>query len=136
MKIMEIPFVELVGVKQENNTLSLEYKENLLNHLNTLHAGAQFTLAESASGIYLKELFPQLVDKVVPILRGSKIKYKKPVYKKLTAFANVDESQIEKFSELFNKKNRASIEVSVELIDTDKTIVSISSFSWFIQKII
>jgi hypothetical protein len=43
-----------------------------------LHAGAQFTLAETQSGLYLQTLFPELESQVIAILRESKMRYKKP----------------------------------------------------------
>ncbi|MCK4671138.1 MAG: DUF4442 domain-containing protein [Candidatus Aegiribacteria sp.] len=41
------------------------------NHLQTIHASAQFTLAETASGEMLRIELPELVGKVVPIFRDS-----------------------------------------------------------------
>jgi len=67
----------------------LEYKNDVLNHIKTIHASAQFTLAETASGACLQEIFPELKGKAVPILREAKIKYSKPASKKICTYANV-----------------------------------------------
>jgi len=135
MTIIDIPFVKLTGIEQEDNTLSLEFKKDVLNHLQTFHAGAQFTLAESASGYCLQQLFPELSSEVILVLRDANIKYKKPATRKLTAHASVSNEMIEKFMDGFKRKNRASIVVDVELVDPDNTISSRSSFTWFVQKI-
>ena len=135
MRAKDIPFVELVGVKQSGDALFLEYEKKISNHLKTIHAGAQYTLAETASGLYLQELFPDLVGKVVPILRESNIKYKKPALTKIKAFASVDDASKEKFNEQFEKKGRALLEVSVEVVDADSNVVANASFVWFVQKI-
>jgi acyl-coenzyme A thioesterase PaaI-like protein len=47
MKTTDIAFVKLTGIKQEEDNLSLEFNDNIQNHINTIHAGAQFTLAET-----------------------------------------------------------------------------------------
>ena len=135
MRATDIPFAELVGVKQSDDALSLEFEKKISNHLQTIHAGAQYTLAETASGLYLQELFPELVGKVVPILRESNIKYKKPASTSIKALAKIDDAKKEKFREMFAKKGRALLEVSVEVVDADSSIVANASFVWFVQKI-
>ena len=135
MNITKIPFAKLVGIEKDVDSLTLEYKKDVLNHLNTFHAGAQFSLAESASGMHLQELFPDLVGKVVPILRDANIKYKKPATKKLRAHASVSDEQIQKFTVLFSRKKRGTIVVDVKLVDADDITTSISTFTWFVQKI-
>jgi hypothetical protein len=44
LKATDILFVEYVDSKEENDELSVDFKENLLKHINTIHACAQFTL--------------------------------------------------------------------------------------------
>jgi acyl-coenzyme A thioesterase PaaI-like protein len=135
MKVTQIPFVNLVGIEQKENNLSLEYKNDILNHIQTIHASAQFTLAETQSGLYLQELFPELKGQVIPILRDSTMKFKKPALKKIFAYANISEENLIKFKEQFNKKKRATIEVNVEIKDTNNTLTSQASFTWFIQEL-
>ena len=133
MRAEDIPFAKFVGIEESEEGVSLSYKKELNNHLETLHAGAQYTLAETASGLLLQELFPELVGKVLPILRESNIKYKKPASKKIKALAKVDDAKKEKFSEQFLKKGRALLEVSVALSDADNGMVALASFVWFVQ---
>ena len=45
--ITDIPFVSHIGIRSEKDRLLLELKPDLSNHLDTLHAGAIYTLAES-----------------------------------------------------------------------------------------
>ncbi|HIP19900.1 MAG TPA: DUF4442 domain-containing protein [Sulfurimonas sp.] len=46
MKATDIAFVQLVGIKQNENHLSLENKKDIHNHIDTIHACAQVTLAK------------------------------------------------------------------------------------------
>jgi len=135
MKVTDIEFVKLVGIKQIENQLSLEYKKDVQNHINTIHASAQFTLAETQSGLYLQNLFPELEGLVIPLLRESNMKYKKPALKSITAFASVKDEDKEKFLEQFSKKGRASLSVSVEVKDSDGVCTAQGTFGWFISKI-
>jgi len=135
MNVTEIPFVKLLGIEQNGTKLSLPYRADMLNHIGTLHASAQFALAETQSGLFLKELFRELEGSVVPVLRDADIKYKKPAKEKIIAYADVSNESVEKFKELFSKKGRGVVTIDVELKDVDDTLTCKASFSWFIQKI-
>ena len=135
MKACDIEFVKLVGIEQSENNVSLAFKKDVLNHIESIHASAQFTLAETQSGLHLQELFPELVGKVIPILRESKIKYRKPALKNIVAFAFCSDESIEKFKVQFVKKGRATLSISVDVKDEDDVLTSLSEFVWFVQKI-
>ena len=135
MKATDIEFVKLVGIEQSEDSVSLAFKKNVLNHIESIHASAQFTLAETQSGLHLQKLFPQLVGKVVPMLRESKIKYKKPALKSIVAFAKCSDEDIEKFQIQFEKKGRATLVMGVEVQDSEGLICAISEFTWFVQKL-
>ncbi|MDF1878315.1 YiiD C-terminal domain-containing protein [Sulfurimonas sp. SAG-AH-194-C20] len=135
MRADEIEFVKLVGIEQSGDSVSLAYKKDVQSHINTIHASAQFTLAETQSGLYLQTLFPELEGKVIPLLRESSMKYKKPALKDITAFASVKDEDKEKFLELFERKGRASLSVAVEVKDSDGVCTAQGTFGWFISKI-
>ena len=135
MKATDIEFVKLVGIKQSQNSVSLAYKKDVLNHIESIHASAQFTLAETQSGLHLQETFPELVGTVVPMLRESHIKYKKPALNSIMAFAECSDENIAKFREQFDKKGRATLSVNVEIKDSEGVLTASSEFIWFVQKI-
>ncbi|HFD32863.1 MAG TPA: DUF4442 domain-containing protein [Gammaproteobacteria bacterium] len=136
MDVLEIPFVKKVGItKNKNNDLELPFTTDTHNHLQTMHASAQFTLAETASGELLQNLFPELVGKVIPVLRDAKVKFKKPAVKNIIAYPSITEEEIEKFNTQFVKKGRASISVNVEIKDSDNTVTCIANYNWFVQRI-
>ena len=136
MNVVEIPFVKKVGItKTNNNKLELAFSDDNHNHLETIHASAQFTLAETASGEFLQTLFPDLVGKVIPVLRDATVKFKKPAIKNIIAYPSISDETREKFDAQFSKKERASISVIVEIKDIKNTVTCIATFNWFIQKI-
>jgi len=133
MRVTDIEFVKLVGIKESENRLLLEYKNDVLNHVKSIHASAQFALAETQSGLHLQKLFPELVGKAIPLLRDSKIKYKKPALKELVATSTCRAEDIAKFKEQFEKKGRASLSLHVEVKDSDGVVTAVAEFSWFIH---
>lgn len=136
MNVIEIPFVKKVGItKTQNNALALPFTSDTHNHLETMHASAQFTLSETASGEFLQTLFPELVGKVIPVLRDANVKYKKPAVKNIIAYPSITDEAKEKFDNQFSKKGRASICVDVELKDIEDTVTCVASYNWFVQKI-
>jgi len=135
MEVINIPFVKKVGIqKAQNGKLELKVSNDIYNHLETIHASAQFTLAETSTGELLQSLFPELVDKVIPVLRDSSMKFKKPACKDIVAYPTVSESSRVKFNEQFAKKGRALIAVTVEVRDSDDIVTSTGIYHWFIQK--
>jgi acyl-coenzyme A thioesterase PaaI-like protein len=136
MNVLEIPFVDKVGIQRNaDGELELPFNHTIQNHLETIHASAQFTLAETASGEALQTIFPELSGKVIPVLRGSEIKFKKPAAKTISAHPTVSDEALEKFREQFKRKGRSSISVDVKITDSDNVVTCVSTFNWFVQSI-
>lgn len=134
MDVMGIPFVEKVGIcRTEAGVLCLPFSTTAQNHLKEVHASAQFALAETASGDALQLLFPDLVGKVVPLLRESQTKFKHRADSTVYAFPTVSEEAVAAFKEQFGKKQRSSITVDVEIKDSHDVITAVAAFKWFIQ---
>lgn len=136
MDVTEIPFVEKFGISRaEGGGLELPFTASLQNHLQTLAASAQFTLAETASGDALQQLFPELAGKVVPVLRDSTIKFKQPAKTTVNAFAFVAEETVSRFKAQYARKGRSSISVDVEVKDAEGVVTCVGTFNWFVQSI-
>ena len=128
--INTIEFVKHLGIKQEGNSLTLEPKKELLNHLGSIHAGALFTLAESQSGLTLLEQFGEA--NVKALLRASTIKYRAEAKSKIIATGYIDPKDIEKFNANLIKKGRALIDVAVKVVDLEQNTILTATFTWFI----
>jgi len=136
MDVTQIPFVEHVGIKKNaQGLLELSFDNRIENHLKTIHASAQFTLAETASGEILQQKFPQLANKVIPLLRESTLKFKKPAEQSIIAYPSITPEVEQKFNDQFTRKGRAGIAVNVEIRDVDDTISCSGTFNWFLQAI-
>lgn len=136
MDVTQIPFAKHIGIeKKDEGTLQLESSPSVLNHIETIHASAQFALAETQSGLYLQIVFPELEDKVVGLLRGATVKYKNPALTSIYASSSIEESIKEKFLTTLHKKSRASITVTVKVRDSDDVLTMMGEYNWFVQKL-
>jgi len=138
MQVTEIPFNKFIEIKKNENDdpgLCLEFRDDLKNHLGTFHASAQFALAEACSGYCLQKQFSSLEGSVVPVLRKSEIKFKKPAFSSVRAKGEISPDQIEQFEKQFEKKGRASIPVLINVTTQDGTVTMTGTYEWFVQKI-
>jgi len=135
MDVMKIPFVEKVGItRKAEGELVLSLRDEVMNHLDTVHAAAQFALAETASGDTLLGLFPDLEGDFVPLLRDSHLKFKRPACSDVKASAEVSEEAVARFRERLIRKGRASLTVEVEIRDIDDVVTSYGSFNWYVME--
>jgi acyl-coenzyme A thioesterase PaaI-like protein len=133
---MNIPFVNNLGIeKKDEKSLKLAFHKDVSNHIGSIHAAAQFALAETQSGLYLESVFPEYKGTFIPLLRSSSVKYKTPATTEVYAIANASKESLKKFETQFLKKGRAGITVFVELRDTNNVTTMLGEFGWFIQKI-
>lgn len=136
MDVTQIPFAKYIGIeRKEEGMLKLEAMEVVKNHMETIHASAQFTLAETQSGLFLQETFPELVGEVVGVLRGSTVKYKNPATSSIYAVAYLKDVDKEKFLSQMERKGRASVIVHVEVKDKEDVLTMQGDFQWYVQKI-
>jgi acyl-coenzyme A thioesterase PaaI-like protein len=134
MDVTQIPFAKHIGIeRKEEGTLKLEPTDMVQNHIQTIHASAQFALAETQSGLFLQEAFPELVGKVAGLLRGATVKQKKPATKSIYAVAMIEEEMKEKFIKQLERKKRATITVHTTIKDIDDMVVMAGEFMWYIE---
>lgn len=137
MNITGIPFVAHLGITEApaEGSLRLPYTTTLHNHLQTVHASAQFALAETASGACLQAAFPEWVGKVVPVLRDAQMKFSRPAQSDLTAQAGIADDERERFQAQLSRKGRSTITVDVEVRDAQDAITCRGSYTWSVQRI-
>jgi acyl-coenzyme A thioesterase PaaI-like protein len=138
MNTIEIPFNKFVGIKKTDNEdqflLELPASENLENHLGTVHASAQFALAEACSGEFLLKIFEKKANNIIPVVRKVETKFKNPANGKLLASASLVGNK-EEIIEKLERKKRVIIPVDIKIMDKDNKITMTAKIDWFIQKI-
>jgi hypothetical protein len=141
MDVTKIPFNAFLGIERceptEESLLALQDSPRYANHVNTVHAGAQFTLGEAASGEYLLRRFADLAEKetLVPLVRRCEVKYKKPAYGTIKASASMEDNVVSQTLVALKEKGRAIIPVSVNVIDSHGNTTMTAVYEWFVQRI-
>ena len=136
MDVTKIPFNEFIGIKLSSNSdylLMLDDKPEYLNHLSTVHASAQFALAEATSGYFLLNEFNNLTG-IIPVVRKVEVKYKKPSTGKVFSKAKFCETTKNEVLESLMQKGRVLLKVEVTLYDESDIAVMQSVFEWFVSK--
>lgn len=138
MDVTQIPFNKFIAISPANAdacALELAFTDQMQNHLGTFHASAQFALAEACSGLALQRHFPHLANAVVPVLRKSEVKFKRPAQSTIRARAHLDTATVDAFEDQLSKKGRATIAVPVEIADQEGNVTLAGSYEWYVQKL-
>ena len=138
MDVTKIPFNAFVGIKPSGDAgflLELSPSESHLNHLKTVHASVQFALAEASSGEFLLRSFKEYADNIVPVVRKSEQKFRKPAEGRLRSKASMPPEEMEKVRTDLAAKGRALLTVQVEVFDSKDNLTLQAAFEWFVQKI-
>lgn len=107
-----VPFVKTLGIEYDHldadrAVCALRDEPTFHNHVGGLHAGAMFTLAETASGALVIGNFEDLIQSgVVPLAASATIGYSKLAQGRVTATATL---------------GRPAADVRQELADTGRT---------------
>nr|WP_294483197.1 DUF4442 domain-containing protein [uncultured Bacteroides sp.] len=136
MDVIKLPFNQFIGLEYSDNPLYLLMlgdKPEYCNHLGTLHASAQFALAEATSGHYLLEQFTE-ISGIIPVVRKVNVKYRKPTVGIIYSAAKLLDTEKAAFIETLNLKGRGLLHVEVCLFNTEGTLIMQAVFEWFISK--
>jgi acyl-coenzyme A thioesterase PaaI-like protein len=115
--LLELPFVPLVH-----------------NHLQTMHAAAQFSLAEAASAECLQRHYGTALGDVFAVMRAVEVKYRKPATSDLLAYGTPDEQTREQLLAQMARRGRSSAVILIDLKDRSGTLTFHGKFEWFISR--
>jgi len=135
MNVSAIPFNRFLGLRAGGGPLTLAADPKYHNHLGTVHASAQFALAEAASGQWLLDHFGDAVTDYVAVVRHVDVKYRRPAAGELTADASAVPGEAERFLDTLARRGRATIEVRVQVHGADGNATLESAFEWFAQQV-
>lgn len=132
-----VPFVRTLGLtftELDHGRAVMRLPDNAdhHNHVGGPHAGAMFTLAESASGAIIIGTFGDQLDRAVPLPTTSTIDFLKIATGDLTAEAVLGRPREEIISEL-DEGRRPEFPVNVELRTEDGTVTGRMSITWTLR---
>ena len=105
----------------------------LLNHVGTVHASAQFALAEASSGEFLLRHLGELQGHVFAVLRKSEVKFRKPAKGTLRTVARFGGANGDSLSAELTSRGRAFASVLVEIADLDGVVTMTGEYDWFLE---
>src|SRR5207237_8819380 len=99
------------------------------NHVGGPHAGAMFTLGETASGAVVLAAFSAVLDRAVPLAVRAEMAYKKVAMGPVLATARLGRPPAEVLAEL-DAGSRPEFPVQVEVGTEDGTVTSVLTVVW------
>ncbi len=128
--------IQIVHVTRRQAHLQLPATPSNLNHINTLHAGALFTLAEATSGAVVLGTFREYFSLVVPLVTQATISFKKIAQETVEAHAAIPmELQEQVLAVLKAPQGRLQFPVAVRLtIQGTTRLVAEAKFHWYVRK--
>ena len=85
MNVADIPFNRFLGLRLNGSFLTLPADPKYQNHIGAVHASAQFSLAEAASGQWLLTKFGDAAADYLAVVRHVEVKYRRQALGELTA---------------------------------------------------
>ena len=131
-----LPFNRHVGIQKSSTgegLLELPSGEQYLNHIGTVHAGAQLALAEACSGEFLLTALAK-ESGIVPVVRRVEAKFKKPAHGRITASVNAQLTVLDGSLAELAAKGRCLLTVHVDVYDEHGQHSLSSNFEWFVAK--
>lgn len=139
MKATDLAFSRALGLRDApagaDHLLELPFSPLLHNHLGTMHAAAQFALAESASAVCLQRHFGAQAGEVFAVVRGAETKYRRPATGDLLAFGRPDDATRDHLLAELAARGRTSAVILVDLKDREGTLTFHGKFEWFISRV-
>lgn len=137
MNVLGLPFNKILLIKKSDvsdTILMLEDRVKYQNHLSTIHASAQYALAEATSGEILERNFGNWNGAYFPVVRRVEGKYKNPAKGRLFSTGFIDADRAMQAKKELSEKGRALVDVMVKIVDEGNKITFESTFTWFIAK--
>ena len=131
-----LPFNRLLSIRSASDAvhlLELPSGSQYLNHLGTVHAGAQLALAEASSGELLLKHFGSS-DGLVPVLRRVEAKFRNPANGTIMSTASTTPESLARLDAELSSKGRSVIGITVDIYDESGAHTLSATFDWFIQR--
>ncbi|MET7766618.1 DUF4442 domain-containing protein [Streptomyces sp. NPDC005355] len=124
--------LEFIEASAERAVLCLPDQPEFHNHVGGPHAGAMFTLAESASGAIVLAAFADQLGRAVPLAVRAEIGYRKLAKGPVTATARLGRPAAEVVAEL-DAGERPEFPVNIEITREDGAVTGEMSIIWTLR---
>ena len=126
---LNLSFGEL---NSETAVVSMPDQQSYHNHVGGPHAGAMFTLAESASGVLIFHNFGDILDKATPLAVTATIRYLKLAMGEVTATATMG-TPLEQILTELDEGKRPEFDINVSIATADGTETGQMAITWTLK---
>lgn len=138
LKATDLAYNQALGIRiapaGSAHLLELPDAPLVQNHLGTIHAAAQFSLAEAASAECLQRHFGTAVGDVFGVVRGVAVRYRRPATGDLLAFGAPDDHTRDQLLAELAGRGRTSALILIDLKDRAGKLTFHGQFEWFISR--
>lgn len=138
VRATDLAYNQALGIRDApagaDHLLELPFAPLVHNHLQTMHAAAQFSLAEAASAECLQRHYGTALGDVFAVMRAVEVKYRKPATADLLAYGAPDEQTREQLLAQMTRRGRSSAVILIDLKDRSGTLTFHGKFEWFISR--
>jgi len=132
-----LPMVRLLGIRIDSigsgiSEVSMPDDARLHNHLGTPHAGALFTLAETASGAAMAGGFAELIADMRPVAKESRIQYQK-LAKGATRASGRVPGELAALKAQLAADGKVAFPVNVDIFDEHGTLAAQVQVDWYLS---
>jgi len=124
--------LEITNVAEGEATVRLPERPELDNHVGSQHAGALFTVAETASGAAFVGAFAERLGDVTPLARSAEISYEKIAKGPIEAAARLGVPAADALASL-DRDGKVLFPCEIELTDADGQRVATATVQWHVR---
>jgi len=132
-----VPFANHVGVKlleigDGTASAELDQRDEVSNHIQSMHAGAMFTLGEAASGAAMAGALAPVILNMRPVAAVANIAFKKVAKGLLTAQATTSQDGAA-LMQAIKADGKVAFDVQVEMRDSSGDVVVEMTVNWYVS---
>ncbi len=132
-----VPFASHTGIaideiRDGEAIASLEQSDITINHIGTQHAGALFTLGETASGAAMAGVFAEKLLAIRPLAANATIAYSRIAKGTITARATISDKATS-LRDALDEVGKVTFMVTVSLSDRDGEQVAKMNVDWYVS---
>lgn len=124
--------LEIAEVGEGEATVRLPERPELTNHVGSQHAGALYTVAETASGAAFVGAFAERLGEVTPLARSAEISYEKIASGPIEANARLGVPGEQVLATL-DAEGKVEFPCEIELADGDGQRVATATVHWHVR---
>ena len=132
-----VPFQNTVGVILQDvgdghASATLEQRQEVSNHIGSMHAGAMFTLGEAASGAAMAGALAPVILQMRPVAAMGQIAFRKVAKGTLTAHAKTSRPGSE-LMQAIKDDGKVAFDVAIDIRDAEGDTVVEMTVNWYVS---